>query len=70
LRPELGMAEKTTSVRGLGDFRWLIKVLREMELEGDRHDWVSTDDKTSRGKPRTPRKHGRSPRGAAGAALR
>jgi hypothetical protein len=64
------MAEKSTGERGVRDLRWLIKVFREMDLEGDRHNPASNEDKPLYGIPRTRRiKHARSPRGAS-AALR
>jgi hypothetical protein len=57
------MAETFTGERGNSDLRWLIKVLREMDLEGNIHSLASNEDKPSQGMARTRRtKHARSPR--------
>jgi hypothetical protein len=46
------MPRKATSETGAGDLRWVIKVLRVMELEGDRHSRPSLEGKASEGEPR------------------
>ena len=61
------MTEKPTAERDLSDFRWLIKIFREMEQNGlnsvSKEPFLKMPDKPSRRPHRT--KHARSPQATA-----
>jgi hypothetical protein len=48
------MPRKSTIEPGYGDLRWVIKVLRVMELDGERHSRPSLEGKALEGEQRTP----------------